>query len=439
MNINSNMLFVAYKTHPIKGVGSIRSSKLIKYLSPYLKKIFVISTLNNVLFYKENYLEVKDNIYFCRIPTLDYQTIKLIIFRFLRFFKKDKKKLYTFEISNKNFWYDVFTIFPINILIGQGGFIYIFLSVLTGIFLIKKYKIKYVFSSFSPFADHIIGYVLKILFPSIIWVADFRDLHIDRVKNRISNSFYYFNLIVEKMILKKADALTTVSKGLKKILRKYNLKTFVISNGFDPDDMYIKTRKNLSKKLTFLYGGALYEGRRDPSFLLESLSMLIKNNKIKKRDLKLYYAGREGSLFYNFCKEFNLEKNCHLLGFLDREDILELERKSSFLIMLTWASKDETGILSGKFYEYLSSGKPIICLINGEGDLEIENIFNKLKCGIAVSIKDKNGIYKLSKYILKYYLNPNKKVNFNWAEIYKFSYEIQAKKLLSLFLKLRCT
>lgn len=435
-----NILFITYKTNPIKGIGSIRNSKLAKYVSKAGYNVFVISTSNYKLFYQEEYIKnLKNQIKFYRIPTIDYQTIKFIILRIIKIFKKEKNRFYTIEVVHKEFYYNFLTLFPFNLLLDQGGLLYIIMSIFTALFLIKKYNIKYIFSSFSPFSDHIIAYFLKVFIPDLVWIADFRDLHLERVKEYGVNPFLFnINMLLDKLILKKADALSTVSKGLGERLKKYNKNVYVITNGFDPEEFIISYKSKI-KDFSFLYAGALYEGKRDPSILLECLSSLIKIKKIKKKDIKLFYAGREGDLFRKFCIKYELEDIYYNLGFVSREEVIKKERECFFLILLTWSSDDEKGVLTGKFYEYLTSGRFIICIVNGKKDEELDEIFRKTRCGILIYFNEEKSKEKLVNFILKQYKNyknRNYDGEYNWKEIYKFSYENISQELIKTFEKM---
>ncbi len=435
-----NILFITYKTNPIKGTGSIRSSKLAKYVSKEGYNPFVISTSNYRLFHQENYLINSHNtIKFFRLPTLDYQTIKYIMIKIINLFKRKTDKFYTIELTNKHFLFYLFSLFPLNLLIGEGGIIYIMISIYISLYLINRYKIKYIFSSFSPISDHVIAWFLKILKPNLIWVADFRDLHIERIKEFgfHSSLFLNLNILVDKTILAKDNALTCISKGLSQHLKKYNSNVYVIRNGFDLDEMNQNKQKRINH-FSFLYAGALYEGKRDPSILLECLNNLISMKKINKKNIKLLYAGREDTLFNKFCSKYNLSHIYNNLGYISREKAIEAERSSFFLIMLTWASAKEKGVMTAKFYEYLASGRIIICIVNGERDEELDDIFNKTNCGILIYSNEKSCKKKLSNFILKQYKKyqlHDFQNDYNWEEVYKFSYENLSKKLLNVFKK----
>lgn len=433
---NNNILFITYYYSPIKASGSIRNSKLAKYLSLKNRQVYVLSTANNKLFKKDDILgKHQKNIKKSNIATIDYQTIKLFLLKLNKFSKKKVINFNPFENPAEMELCKIFNMFPFNILIGEGGLIYIIHCIFKALFLIKRYRIKTIYTSYSPFSDIFIGYILKLIFPYLIWIADFRDLHIDKFKKNLLMKVAH---VIDKKILKKADCLTTVSYGLAKPLKEYNSNVYVIHNGFDTDDMNLINNKVKIKNFSFLYVGALYGSRRDPGILFDCIERLIKNNKSSFKKVKVIYAGREGELFIKIADRYNLKGVCTDLGYINREKSLKLQRNSCFLIMMTWSDERSKGILSGKFYEYLSSGKPIICIINGSKDKEIENLFNKTNAGLVVYSNSGKSKIKLKKFILEHYKryrNKNFQSNSNWKEINKFSYDYLAGQFIKIIQK----
>ncbi len=433
---NNSILFISYYFSPIKASGSIRNSKLAKYLSLKMWQVYVLSTFNDKLFKKEDILgKYSNNIKKYNIFTVDFQTIKLLLLKLNKFSKKKIIRFNPFENTAEMELCEMFNMFPFNILIGEGGLIYIIHCIFNALFLIKRYRIKTIYTSYSPFSDIFIGYILKLIFPHLIWIADFRDLHIDKFKK---NLLMKVSHVIDKKILKKADCLTTVSYGLAKPLKEYNSNVYVIHNGFDADDMNLINIKVKIKDFSFLYVGALYGSRRDPGILFDCIQRLIKNNKSSSKKIKVIYAGREGELFIKIADRYNLRGVCTDLGYINRKKSLKLQRNSCFLIMMTWSDEKSKGILSGKFYEYLSSGRPIICIINGDRDREIENLFKITNAGIVIYTRSSDSQKKLKRYILKHYCKYKKgnfKNNYNKNIINKFSYNYLADDLIALIQK----
>ena len=64
-----------------------------------------------------------------------------------------------------------------------------------------------------------------------------------------------------------------------------------------------------------------------------------------------------------------------------RSRVREIQKGADFLFMALGAGPFEKGILTGKFYEYLEVGKPIIAICNE--DTELAGLIAKFNLGIA--------------------------------------------------------
>ena len=66
-------------------------------------------------------------------------------------------------------------------------------------------------------------------------------------------------------------------------------------------------------------------------------------------------------------------------------DLMSLQGSSMFLVLSSWEFKAEpVGSLTGKVYEYMTAGKPIIALIDGDmPGTELTDIIRRGKLGVA--------------------------------------------------------
>ena len=109
-----------------------------------------------------------------------------------------------------------------------------------------------------------------------------------------------------------------------------------------------------------------------------------------------------------------------------KEEILLLEKKYDYLIMFD--SEHDSGVLPLKFFEYIQSTKPIIC-VGGRANSEVKQILKDLKRGII--LEDQNQIFNfLDK---KIYLNLE--TTLNKRDNYKYSYKKTAMNFEDFILK----
>ena len=373
MSTKNKILMISYFFPPYKAIGAIRNHAISKQFSKY-GDVIVLSTKNAFLT-KPQSLDTSD----CTpkyLSTFDFKTIQLSKG------KKQVNKNSTLNYKQKRRISKYLLIFPFNILFGEGGLIYIISAFYTALKHSKETSIIY--SSYSPFSDHFIAFLVKIIRKNIVWIADFRDLH---QNPDLKNTFRYrYGRRVNRFIFSRADILTTVSEGLALHLKYYNSNVHVLRNGITPELLQDKVSSKFKEKNHFSisYTGALYFGQRDPTLLFKAISELINEEKIDKNKLIIRYAGKEGSLWMEKAKENNIESIARDYGMLPLDDALALQANSQVNILLSWASENQKGILTGKFYEYLRMGNPILLIIKGCKDEEFENVFSSLKAGKLV-------------------------------------------------------
>ena len=284
--------------------------------------------------------------------------------------------------------------FPFLYVFGEGGRKYIQAGVKLGRMLIKEKGISHIFSSFSPYADHIIAYKLKKEFPHIFWVADFRDLHIDPTQ---SNLFFRgYQQKMNRLILSEANLVTTVSEGLATHLRQIHSRVYVLQNGID-NFPNIESKPE-EDKFTITYTGSLFGDKRDPALLVMALKELCTDPEFKER-IRVRYAGKDGVQWNTYFEAEGLMGIVDNLGLVSRRESLKLQKKSHLNILLTYSSNDLKGNVTGKVYEYLAAERPIVTIINGPRDEELEQMVDR-GMGMVIYPGD---VDRLKEYILTQY------------------------------------
>ena len=222
-----------------------------------------------------------------------------------------------------------------------------------------------VISTFGPMSSHIIAAEYKKTHPSCIWIADFRDPAILQTIPRVVVPYLDY---WTKQVQKRADAITAVSEGVISGLHlSADLKRkYCIPNGFDPEDQQEIDRNKPNGQLTMVYTGALYEGRRSFLPVFDALYELIEEKKVDANKVCLSYAGKDFAYFYKQGAQYQLEGCMKNHGVVSRQEAQKLQAGADVLLLASWNTQAEKGVISGKFYEYLFTHKPILCCISGD-------------------------------------------------------------------------
>ena len=214
------------------------------------------------------------------------------------------------------------------------------------------------------------------------WIIDFRDL-MDNMNYTAINR--YVNSIRQKHFVENADACLCVSEGNKNRLIAQNKtvnahKIFTVYNGYENSTSFaVHSTRADDQSVHICYTGTLFGGKRNCSPLFKVLKSIKSIFPVT-----IDYAGRDYETIKNQAKEYGLENVVINHGFLSRTEVTNLQAESDIFLVLSWNTKHDQGILTGKFYEALQHKKPIIALVEGDTpDSELKILIDRYHLGIC--------------------------------------------------------
>lgn len=234
---------------------------------------------------------------------------------------------------------------------------------------IKKFDI--IVSTFGPRSCHIIGRELKINYPEVFWLADYRDMW--SIRHNIDLNPYQIKKErrLELNTVNLADCITTVSPPLAIDLSIFlNKDVHVVYNGYDANlnnlkiklcnnnKMSIQKRKNIN----IVYTGIIYPGLQDPTPLFIAINNLISQNKIGLADVCVNFYGHRQFSLQNIIDSNHASSYAAIHGHVDREIALGLQSNADLLLLLESGRPDAKGVVTGKIFEYMIAGNPILSL-----------------------------------------------------------------------------
>jgi hypothetical protein len=396
-----HLLIVCYAYPPFKSIGSIRNYYFTKELSKCVASTDLLSTSNiNVVGTIEGDLShICDKKY---LPTIDYTFFK-------EYFGKRKNsktgtiqsKKIIVEIKHTTTFLEKLTnSFPFNILF-YGGIFYLIFGIIHGLRRSKKNSVIY--SSFIPYVDHVIAYIIKLCKPNTFWIADFRDFQTFPHEEKLI--FPRFQHWINRKIFSKADIVTNVTAAIADYNSKYNAKSICITNGVPIDFISVnKSEKVANSFFSIVYTGMLYKGKRNAESVFTAVKELIDEKRIDSGAIKLIYAGSEGSYWDTWATKTNLNSCTINYGVLPHEKAVELQQNASINLAMNWVIKESLGAFGGKFFEYLLSEVPILMLLSGEKDSEIERANEEINFGIVTYDFEADNVRFIKQFILEHYL-----------------------------------
>lgn len=314
-------------------------------------------------------------------------------------------------------------IFPIDKQIGWVPFAY-----KEAVSLIEKEKIRNIYITSFPFSAMLVGVALKLRFGKrIFFVADYRDSwsFAPLIESKVNKLRLRTMRLVDKIILKKCDYLVSVTKP---IIEEYEAyypflkgKTKLITNGFDEDDFIGLQAKEFSKK-TILYMGKFHNHKRSPLPFLRALERYIKEN---KEDIDFVHIGTGPQEVFDYVKKNNLTFYKYL-GYKSHQEALEYCLGADYLLLCINEDIKSKSVLSGKIFEYIKLGKPIIALVPVDGI--ISELINNYNLGQVSSIENEETIYEAISAIMA-----SKETSIPQDVIRKFSRKSLTQDLIDIY------
>lgn len=275
---------------------------------------------------------------------------------------------------------------------------------------LQKTHFDIVISSYGPLSSYLAARYIVEQKKATHWISDLRDQMETDDYPRIINRIYKY---YENDMMEKASAITVVSIGQREMLRKLvgeksfrNQQVHVVYNGFDKELSYIPEQNNKRpRKLKLVYTGALYNGRRDMSMIFKALAELSSEQMSVVNNVEVHYAGKNSSHLYEQAERYQMQGTIIDHGYLSRADSIKLQQSADILVVLSWNTETEQGILSGKFYEYVQAIKPIVSIVNGNvPHAELSEMVKELRVGIdCEQISEKTDLPRLKRFLRSEY------------------------------------
>ncbi len=197
------------------------------------------------------------------------------------------------------------------------------------------------------------------------WIADFRD----PMFYRYHDAHNLRRLKRQHRIERDADVVTIVSEGARSKFLCDGVtpdKIVCIPNGYDPEDAAEIRNTVTPDVLRIFYAGTLYAGRRDFIVVFRAISELAQEGLVDPSRIRFEYAGNEWPVMRSFAERYDLTDCCVNHGFIPRSRVLELLGEADCTAVCTHNTKTDQGVVTGKVFELLLIGKPILTVVNGD-------------------------------------------------------------------------
>ncbi len=254
-----------------------------------------------------------------------------------------------------------------------------------------KYLTKYlnenpvdaIVSTGPPHSMHMIALGLKKKL-NIPWLADFRDPwtnidFYDQLKLSAKADKKHHDL--EKKVLEEADIITVISETMATdfeacVKREYS----VITNGFDEDDHMSAGDVKKDSKFSLVYIGSMNKAR-NPVSLWKALDEILSADYDFKNDFEMKLIGQIDFSVKNDIEKYGIEKFVTYKEYIGHDEIIRIQMQAGLLLLVINKTPNAKMVVTGKLFEYMASGTPILCI--GPEDGDAAKIIRETKSGFV--------------------------------------------------------
>lgn len=285
---------------------------------------------------------------------------------------------------------------------------------------LRKHPVDAIISTGPPHSMHLIAMKLKKA-TGLTWIADFRDpwteidfydeLHLTKWADRKQHR-------MEREVLAKADKVVTIGWDCARSLgRLGNRNVRVIPNGFDWGTNATLSAPPVSSEFTLTHVGIISASRNEHQ-LWRALSELKTADSGFSKALKIKLIGQVDQSVLKSIEESGLQENAELVPYIPHDQIQQVQSASQVLLLFINNTPNAKGILTGKIFEYLASGRPIFCI--GPEDGDAAHILKETHAGQTVGFEDKEKMKEIIKDLFHKYLE-NRLPSNESKEVEKYS------------------
>jgi glycosyltransferase involved in cell wall biosynthesis len=229
------------------------------------------------------------------------------------------------------------------------------------------------------------------------FVADFRDSWLDNPHRRYDQAAVRAKRAVlcrmASSVAHRASALTAATSSIAQELaamhRSAGQKTTVIENGADFDD-FEGLQHVPHDRFTIVHAGAFF-GHRTPRPFLLALQALLERRPELRGGVLARFVGDLRSEDREFAHGLGIDEAWQETGFLPYQDSIAAQRAAdALLLLIPHAGGRGDTVLTGKVFEYIASGRPILASVPPAG--AAANLIRGIDAGEVVDSDDVEAI-----------------------------------------------
>jgi glycosyltransferase involved in cell wall biosynthesis len=327
------VLVLAYLFPPLGGAGVQRTLKFVRYLEPLGWDATVVST-------RSRHYPARDPTLLREVP-LSTRVVRTPALPLLRWVSLVPYRLRLMRLFAYLTWPD-------------GGLGWLPFALPAALRAARRDRPDAIYSTSTPQAAHLAALVVNRL-TGIPWIADFRDeWAADAFRADQPRRLARLAARLERAITRRAARVVVAGDYFRlEGLEARDPRRVVIVNGVDESDLRAGIRPP-SDRFVLAHVGTLY-GLRDPSPALRALASLVRRGDVDGERIVVRLVGSMWLEGFEPPSGVRVEQT----GYVEHSRAVEEMCAATALLLYVPSSSRAP---SGKLFEYLASGRPVLCL-----------------------------------------------------------------------------
>lgn len=268
-------------------------------------------------------------------------------------------------------------------------------AVLGGLRAVRDHQPEVLYSTSSPTTAHVAALIVHKL-TGLPWVADFRDSWLFNPLDPMTKSYAPLSRAseaLERKVVEEASYVTFADETMEACgLARDDPRRVVIYNGVDPDDLLPLAPAHgqlPNQRFLLSYVGSFY-GSHDGAETFAAIRRLMDRGELDPRAFELRIVGHAE------IERRKLESlPVTFTGYVSHEQALAEMARASVLL---YSRPPDDRVLSGKIFEYLCSGRPVLSVAHTES--LASKLVAELGAGWCADVRDVESVTRSLREVL---------------------------------------
>jgi glycosyltransferase involved in cell wall biosynthesis len=287
--------------------------------------------------------------------------------------------------------------------------------------IVRRHNIDTVLVTVPPFSALVAASALKREFPHLKLVTDFRD---DWLRFYLGEFDYQRNAhiarraaSIEREAVERSDLAVVVTRSMLADIRaRYpdqdSRKFVFIPNGYEPDNIPARgtgaAARPVRSKIVVSFIGTVYSAS-SARYYLDALENLPED---LRAAVETRFVGRVADSERAYLENRNVAIRTY--GFMPQSEALVHMAEADYLLL----TMTDAASLTGKLFEYLATGKPILAVAPNDG--EVARILHETSAGWCAAPDDRAGLQRLLAEAFANHRNGGNGFHPNWEAIRRY-------------------